>query len=252
VRRFVDQVKPDVLCMDYYPAFKPGEPDGRDGYCSNLAVMREESLRAGIPFWNFFNTMPFGPHTDPTQDQLRWQIYASLSYGAKGVLYFCYYTPRSGEFPKGGAIIAADERPTRHYEQARRLNAELKQLGPTLMQLTSTRVVRVKPDSATSSVLQGGPIRNLTRAEYDPKPDYLVGEFRHKDGRRAVLLQNYQFAYTAWPTVEFDAPAESVVEVDKATGREKPVEDDSPDAKGLQISLDAGEGRLFLLPGAKR
>ncbi|MCP4312846.1 MAG: hypothetical protein GY790_16405, partial [Bacteroidetes bacterium] len=34
----------------------------------------------------------------------------------------------------------------------------------------------------------------------------------------------------------------------KKTGKEIPVVDDSPAMKGLQISLDAGEGRLFLLP----
>ena len=42
-----------------------------------LEVMRREALAYGVPFWNFFNTMPFGPHTDPTEAQLRWQIYAS-------------------------------------------------------------------------------------------------------------------------------------------------------------------------------
>lgn len=248
VKQFADVVKPGVLCMDYYPMFVPNHPDGRDGYCGNLAALRLEALRTGIPFWNFFNTMPYGPHTDPTEAQLRWQVYASAAYGAKGVLYFCYYTPDGGEFPKGGAIIGRDNRPTRHYDQAKRINAELKNLGPTLMNLTSTRVVRVKPDSVPSDVLKGGPIRNLGGSPGDPKPDYLVGEFTHKDGRRAVLLQNYQFAYTAWPTVDFDAPIDSVREIDKATGHEVPVHDDSPDIKGTQISLDAGEGRLFLLP----
>jgi hypothetical protein len=237
--------------MDHYPIFRPSEGDGRDGYCRNLAVMRGESLRAAIPFWNFFNTMPYGPHTDPTEAQLRWQIYASVAYGAKGVLYFCYYTPAGGEFPKGGAIIARDGRRTRHYEQAKRLNAELKNLGPTLMKLTSTRTLRIQPDTDVAPALAGGPIRNLRGTPGDPKPDYLVGEFVHDDGRRAVLVQNYHFAYCAWPTVDFDAPADTVVEVDKESGREHPVRDDSPDIEGVQVSLDAGEGRLFLLPPAK-
>ncbi len=248
VARFVDQVKPDLLCMDHYPRFDPRGDDGRDAYCADLEVMRTESQRAGIPFWNFFNTMPYGPHTDPTEAQLRWQIYASVAHGARGVLYFCYFTPLSDEFPKGGAIIARDGSRARHYEQAKRLNAELKSLGPVLMQLTSERVVRVRPDTQTTPALAGGPIRNLAG---DPKPDYLVGEFRHADGRRAVVLQNFHFAYTAWPTVEFDAPPGAVTEVDKATGKEKPVKDDSPDMPGLQLSLDAGEGRLFLVASEK-
>ena len=247
VARFVVETDVDVLSMDHYPVFKP-DADGRDAYCANLDVMRTYALQRNIPFWNFFNTLPFGPHTDPTEAQLRWQIYTSIAYGAKGVLYFCYYTPFSREFPKGGAIIGRDGRLTRHYDQARRINAQIKNLGPTLMQLTSTGVVHVRPGDDPAHVLASTPIRNLTHMRDDPKPDYLIGAFKHADGRRAVMLNNYRFAYTAWPTVEFDADPAQVVEVDKGSGEQVPVIDDSPDMDGLQISLDAGEGRLFLLP----
>lgn len=247
VKQFIETVRPAVLSMDHYPIFRP-ERDGRDSYCNNLAVMREQSLAAGIPFWNFFNTMPYGPHTDPTESQLRWQVYASLAYGAKGVLYFCYFTPQGDEFPKGGAIIAADGTKTRHYGHAQRLNAELRALAPTLMQLTSTGVYRVTPTDTPAEALKGSGILDLKRDRVDPPGDYLVGAFRHKDGRRAVLLQNYRFAYSAWPTVVFDAPLESVREVSKETGKEAPVRDESPNMPGLQLSLGDSEGRLFLLP----
>ena len=253
VKRFCETLRPEVLSMDHYPIFKPGKngeagTDGRGGYIENLETMRVYSLKQGIPFWNFFNSMPYGPHTDPTEDQLRWQIYSSLTYGAKGLMYFCYSTPVSPEFPKGGAIIRRDDTRTRHYDQARRLNAELKALGPTLMQLTNTGVIRIKPGDDPALVLKGSPIRTLKRDEsVDPDFDYIVGTFQHADGRRAVMLFNYQFAYTAWPTVEFDADPAGVVEVDKATGKERPVLDESPEMKGLQVSLDAGEGRLFLI-----
>jgi hypothetical protein len=251
ISRFLKEVNVDVLSMDHYPIFRP-ERDGRDGYCGNLAVMRTHSLAAGIPFWNFFNTMPYGPHTDPTESQLRWQIFASLCYGAKGVLYFCYFTPRGEEFPKGGAIIAADGTPTRHYDQAKRLNAELKNLGPALMKLTSTGVHRVRPTDTPAEALKGSGLADLQCAAVDPPGDYLVGAFRHADGRRAVLLMNYRFAYSAWPTVVFEVPAEQVRELDKRTGREVALRDESPDMPGLQLSLGDAEGRLFLLPAEPR
>ncbi len=110
------------------------------------------------------------------------------------------------------------------------------------MQLTSTGVYRVHPKDDPVAVLKGSPVRSLSSG------DYLVGTFRHADGRRAVLLNNYHFAYSAWPTVSFDADATEVMEVDPHTGKAIPVADDSPAMPGLQISLDAGEGRLFLLP----
>ncbi len=241
VSRFITEVRPDVLCMDHYPIFLP-DADGRDGYCRNLEVFRQQSTAAGIPFWNFFNTMPYGPHSDPTEAQLRWQVYASIAYGAKGVMYFCYWTPAGGEFPKGGAIIRRDGTRTRHYDEAQRINAGLKNLGPTLMQLTSAGVYRIKSKDNPEAVLAGSPLRSITPGEY------LIGAFRHKDGRLAVLIQNYHIAYSEWPTVEFTAKIGAVKEVSLKTGKEIAVYDESPDMPGVQIPLDAGEGRLFLVP----
>jgi hypothetical protein len=241
VATFVREVRPDVLSMDHYPQFRR-DRDGRDAYCENLAVMRRESLRAGIPFWNFFNTMPYGPHTDPTEAQLRWQIYSSLAYGAKGVMYFCYWTPRGDEFPKGGAILTADGRRTRHYDEAQRINARLKHLGAALLHAKSLDVVRIKPQGNGPTALQNSFVESLNDG------DYLIGSFQLPDGRRAVLIQNYEFAYSAWPTVAFKAPGSGALEVSPTTGALEPVQDDSPDMPGLQLSLDAGEARLFVLP----
>ena len=165
-----------------------------------------------------------------------------MIYGSKGVFYFCYWTPTPGVGDRGGAIITQDGRRTRHYEQAKRINHDIKNLGPTLMALTSKGVHRVSLDQNPNDVLKDTPVKNMT------KGDYLVGVYKHADGRQAVLLNNYSFAYTAWPTVEFSAPAEQIREICKKTGKEIPVIDDSPAMPGLQVSLDSGEGRLFLLP----
>jgi hypothetical protein len=153
VRQFIAAVQPDVLSMDHYPHFTPAH-DQRQLYCENLDVFRRESLAAGIPFWNFFNVMPYGDHTDPTEAQLRWQIFTSLAYGAKGVMYFCYWTPAGDEFPKGGAIITRAGTKTRHYEEAKRINGAVKNLGPTLMKLTSAAAVRLTPESNYTNLLK--------------------------------------------------------------------------------------------------
>jgi hypothetical protein len=63
-----------------------------------------------------------------------------------------------------------------------------------------------------------------------------------------VILMNYRFAYSAWPTVEFADDLAEVREVDRRSGREIPVADDSPAMAGLQLSFRAGGARLFLLP----
>lgn len=255
VTRFMEQVKPEVISMDHYPSMRPNS-DTRTAYCDNLETLRRHSLGAGIPFWNFFHSMPFADRLDPTEAQIRWQIFTSLAHGSKGVLYFCYWTPGkgnggTGEFPKGGAILTAEGRRTRHYEEAKRINAELQQLGPTLMRLTSTGVRRVNTGKDPASALTNSPVRLLQRVGDDPHGEFIVGTFRHADGRRAVLLVNHDLAYTAWPTVTFDADETAVREVDKATGAETPLVDDSPELRGIQLSFGPGDGRLFLLPAVK-
>jgi len=50
------------------------------------------------------------------------------------------------------------------------------------------------------------------------------------------------------PILTFDCHPAQVLEVSPEDGKQKPVEDDTPDMPGLQISLDAGQGRLFPLP----
>lgn len=183
VKQFVEQVKPDVLCMDHYPFFEIPDDDGcesRAGYRANLAVLREASLAADIPFWNYFNTMPFGGHSDPTEAQLAWQIFTSLAYGAKGVLYFCYWSPagQGTDFFRGGGVVyprgslnssagppgdislssAKLYRKGAHYRHATRLNSIVKNWGRAqyLLGATSTGVFRgVSAEPYVTIVLSG-------------------------------------------------------------------------------------------------
>ncbi len=247
VADFIRIYQPDVLCMDNYPIFKP-DRDTRGLYIENLEIFRKQSLAAGIPFWNFFNIMPYGPHTDPTEAQVRWQVNASLVYGAKGLLYFCYFTPGGDEFPKGGAIIGQDGLKTHHYAQAQRINKTLRHYGKVLMNCTSTDVAQIMPGDTPSEKLRQSGIRDIKRDRVDPPHDYLIGTFQHTSGRRAVMLMNNRFAYSAWPTVEFDVRSgQRVVEIDPESGREVPLHDASPAMPGVQLPLLDGGARLFLL-----
>jgi hypothetical protein len=252
VEKFVREVEPEVLSMDHYPLMRP-DSDSRDSYLANLATMRKYSLQTDIPFWNYFYSMPFNDRLDPTEAQIRWQIFASIAYGSKGVLYFCYWTPGKGaggggEFPKGGAIITAEGRKTRHYDEARRINAELKKLGPVLMKLTSVGIVRANSGTDTRRALSETPLRNIAHVAGDSPGEFLIGVFSHADGGRAVLILNHSYSFTAWPTLEFDSEISTVMEVSKTTGEIAPVVDDSPELKGLQISFGPGDARLFIVP----
>ena len=116
------------------------------------------------------------------------------------------------------------------------------------MNLTSLRVLRLKTDTDTAAALAGLPLRNITHLRGDPPGEFVIGFFSHTDGRRAVLILNHDYSFTAWPTLEFQTEPAAVTEVSKTTGQIALAIDDSPELNGLQISFGAGDARLFLLP----
>lgn len=246
---FIKTVKAEVLSMDHYPVMRP-DADSRPSYRSGLESCRKASLAANIPFWNYFASMPFADHLDPTEAQLRWQIFTSIAYGAKGVLYFCYWTPRDTIFRKGGAVVTAEGLPTRHYDEARRINAEVKNWGPTLMKLKNTGVHLVTTTNATAIPASSG-LTTLVGIPGDPVGTYLVGTFETSDNMRAIIIVNDSYSYTGWLTVKFDVDPRQVQEVSKTTGEIAPVVDDSPDLQDLQLSFGAGDARLFIVPAKK-
>lgn len=252
VEQWMKVFKPEVLSMDHYPLMRP-DGDSRASYCANLETMRKYSVAAGVPFWNFFHCMPFNDRLDPTEAQIRWQINTSLAYGAKGVLYFCYWTPGkgaggAGEFPRGGAILTAEGRRTRHYDEAKRINAELKKIGPFLMQLTSVDVYRLKSTDKGPTTRPGALVKSMARVGGDPENEFIVGSLKHADGRRVAIVVNHNHSYTGWATVAFDVPSTDVKELSRETGELVDLVDDSPELKGVQLSFGAGDARVFVLP----
>ena len=85
---FMRTVRPAVLSYDHYSLMKDGTD--RKDYFENLSLIREAGLRWGVPPWNIILSIPHFGYRDPTEAEMRWQVYTSLAYGMKGILYFTY------------------------------------------------------------------------------------------------------------------------------------------------------------------
>jgi hypothetical protein len=272
---------PNILSTDHYPFFEL--PVGSNsstsiaGYRANLGVLRVVSLRLRVPFWNFFNVEGFGGHPDPTEAEIRWQVYTSLAYGSKGVLYYCYNGIGKGLCGLGGILSNRQQGtqpvkllPSHHYQQARRINSELKIFGVHLVTATSTGIFRVLPpgsadtgetgtcnrgerncpdgEQPTTDLSTCALVVNASDAETFavsprlPGNGLLIGQFALADGRTALLLVNQNWGSTLWPIFSFsgsakNAAAAGVLEVDPGSGEEALVFDDSPgvDATGARF-----------------
>lgn len=248
---YVTTTKADVLSADFYPMFRPGieKPEwfGQDVTFENLEALRKISLKHDIPFWWFLYSTPHlkGQLPEPTAGQLRWQAYMAVTYGAKGILYFTYWRPpfAGDRFDKDSALLDSRYNKNRLYDKAKRLNFRLSNLGPTLMKLQSTGVFRVQ--SQTSDVLPNVQLAKVE--EQDADLNLVIGVFEHEDGRNAFMVTNYEHAYTSWITLQPVGDDIRLFEVDPTSGEEIDVYDESLRLEGIQISLDSGEGRLFMI-----
>ena len=98
------------LSFDYYPITTAGI---RPTWYYNLEMVRQESLASGKPFWGFVlsvpHNVPFTPGTyypTPTLASLRLQVYSNLAYGAQGIQYFTYWTPKPINFFYGARVLS--------------------------------------------------------------------------------------------------------------------------------------------------
>ena len=253
VHTYMDIVKPNMLSMDHYPNFDEhsGGNKTKKGYILNLLVLREASLSVtpNIPFWNFFNAMPYATSMyDVSEGELRWQVWTSVACGSKGVLYFCYWTPAG--FAKGQAIMTptpgqppnvATQSPGTKYPMAQRINSKLKVLGNWLLERTSSAVVQT---SGVGTVqLMQLPWSSINGSVASPADSsFMLGCY---DNNNTILLVNQDSNHPALATVGLvPGYGKKMMEID-AHGAMVVALDDGPFMDGFQIALVSGDARLF-------
>lgn len=205
--------------------------------------------------------MPFNGRPDVTETQLRWQVFSSLAFGAKGLLYFCFWSPtgQSNGFQWGNAILTLRALPGQpavyvegpHFAQVQRINGKLLPLGRALLRAVSTRTVRVLGANASTPV-QGGNITAVSNAIAPTSFSVLLGVFAGSWAAagtgaalsQAVLLHNQDVDFPLLLRVELAAGAPPPHELG-ADGALSLAWNDAPAAPGLSIYLEAGDARAL-------
>ena len=133
VREFIETVRPGLLSYDYY-ALRESDT-WYDGWFSDLEIVRDETRKAGIPFWIFIQSEGIrGGLRVPTRAGILWQVNTAVAYGAKGLGWFTYWTPQvNPDDPHAeqhyNAMIGADGLPTAMYDYVREANQYIKPVG---------------------------------------------------------------------------------------------------------------------------
>jgi len=235
VSRFITTVKPKLVSWDHYLQMAGDE----SLYFRNLEVVRQESKKAKLPFIQTILSLPHRNYRNPSEADLRWQVYTSLAYGARGIMYFTYWTIPLRRV-RGPAIIGPDGKRDVKYELVRRINTRLKALAPTLTQIESTGVYATAPlPPGVQGLAAGAPVK---QAEGGPM---LIGCFRGRKEETYILAVNRSFKDKITARLTLVDKVVSAHEISQKTG--KPLKAVALKGKLLEVSLDPGDGRLFLL-----
>lgn len=225
-----------------------------DLYCFRNAVCDENSMytyleynrqigqELNTPTAFYVQSMAWNNCYRPNGDDIRYQVWAGLAYGAKQYSYFCYHTPRANAAETyGPAIVDLEGKPTDLYEPVSELNWQIRAIGPTLMKL-DTEVVYHTGKSF------GGGYNALPLGHYlkpvDREQKLTISRMVENgtDNEYSILVNR---DYNEVQTVKFtlDEAVKSISYISTETGEPVPM---TPDKDGVYtVELKAGEGILL-------
>jgi len=174
-------VEPDFISYDHYALMDDGSL--REGYFQNLEVVRNAALEHNLPFWNIVLSNAHFRYAEPSPAGLRFQLYTTLAYGARGISYFTYFAPKIGNYRL--APIDQFDHKTSTWDMLRDVNLQLHKLGPTYITLRSVNVFH------HPSVPEGcsGIDTSLYLKDIEGD-DLLVGEFEGPEQQFFILVVN--------------------------------------------------------------
>ncbi|MCE5258061.1 MAG: hypothetical protein LLG44_03260 [Chloroflexi bacterium] len=243
VRAYIEAVKPQMLSYDYYTLYE-GYDEPR--YFQNLEIMRAEALRAGLPFMNIYLSVPHFAYRNPSPEDLRYQVYTSLAYGAKALTYFTYHTPDIENYRE--AVTDIYGHPTAKYPYVRQINQELRMLGPWLLSLTSTCVAHTGEVPEVYQRQVGS--ESFCDADGAGRA-LLVGEFVDEGKLPWILVVNKDRERSAWVTLRIRTQLPCIAEVARSTGKLRQIARDSG-TNAVTLCEGGLEVRFWLAPADGR
>lgn len=227
LEEYITSCKPRMLSWDYYvfdeKIYGNKTYANTKGYFTNLGMMREKSLKYGIPFWSYIqagsnwnDTVADSgtwetDNTHPTKGELLWNVNTALAYGAKGIQYFPMIQPfffayggingNIDDFERNG-LIAADGSETKWYFYAQEANKWIRKIEYILMNASSQKVLaigdNVQSDTRITGETSCGSLKLITA------PDgAVVGAFIY-EGKQVYYVVNYDTEKSQMITLHFD------------------------------------------------
>ena len=187
--RYIDELmtiaRPNILSYDQYILMADRKDDRIEPYFMNLDIIRAAALKYDVPFNSIILNTQHWKYRDPSDDDIRWQVYTSLAYGSKGIIYFTYAVPTGDPaYTWGDALIDREGNKTRRYFAAQKLNREIKEIGGVLLGLNSVGVFHTGDLPLSTKPV---PAENLIQVTGG---DFILGQFTDGEGAMYAMVTN--------------------------------------------------------------
>lgn len=209
---FIDIVNPEVLSFDFYQWYWGiGYPFKT--LIENLEFYREVALANNIPLHSWVevdadsNAENVG--TAENRARYRYSVYMNLTYGVKGIFWFT----ASKMFNKDGGYVTKQG----YYDDVQIINQEIANLGPELVQLTSTAVYHTGIGSVPydhSSSMNSIPGGHWIQIVED---GFALGMFTNEDGDDYAMVMNRDKNDAHTATLQFPVDPVTQVKIFDAT-----------------------------------
>ncbi|MCY2930597.1 MAG: hypothetical protein NTV86_14080 [Planctomycetota bacterium] len=242
ITKYIDTVKPALVSWDAYRQMFEGGDERF--YWKNLESMRKLTLKAKIPMIQIIVSIKHMGYRECSEADLRWQVYSSLAYGTRGIIYFTYWDVPGMAWADAPALITMDGKRDAKWFYVQKINRRIAKLGATLTQVTSTGVYHTDPvPPGGHRLAKTGPVK---KAEGGP---LTIGCFIDRNAQEYILVVNRSFSETCLAKLALNEKILSAAEISRETG--KPLAPVSVAGKTLDIPLDPGDGRMYLLSRKK-
>lgn len=228
--QFVSVVKPELISYDHYHFLK-----GADGgqYFLNLGLVREESVKKGIPFLNIIQASTLVPSWRlVNKDELRWLVFTTMAYGGRGISYFLYWGPTEygGLYQDGKRMPLATD--------VAAINSELQTIGPEMMKLRSAAVYHTTPIPAGGvEIPEDSPVK-ITGGSF------VLGLFEGKGPKvDSFMIVNRDYNRISVASLTLADSIKSLEEFNRVTGKWEAFTELSNHS--VSVILQPGNGRLF-------
>jgi len=190
IEQYCRYVSTDYICYDNYPFVDVPDVMKRVSiYYENLRIVAEACLRTGRSLWIVPQVNSGHPAMWTTENNLRFQAYAAMAFGAETIIWGCY---TAGWW--WNQVVDKDGNKTEQYEKLKKINAEIRTIGEEYMRFrrVSTHFVGFA-NKADMEFVKQEPIDSLyTGVFLDVKTDngapIVVGEMVSRTDRETKAL----------------------------------------------------------------